>query len=175
MKKSHFWGDWWFLCDLSCHFWWIFGWDWGTPAILRQYPNIYGHLQGKLGFGQFWKKKLGLGQIPPSLGQIPNLYRKLVFQAPLIWKGGLWCSWWWKQGRAGESPIIPVSYYIQCVFTIQHRFYFFIGVKMFLVWEQLPINQKSETHENKNHSPWKSFSFNRPQREFKCYQLCHWE
>ena len=23
MKKSHFFGDWWFLCD----FWWFFGWD----------------------------------------------------------------------------------------------------------------------------------------------------
>ena len=84
MKKSHFLGDWWFLCDLLCHFWWIFGWDWGTPAILRQNPNIYGQFEGKLGFGQFWKKKLGLGQTPPPLGQIPNFYRKFVLGAPLI-------------------------------------------------------------------------------------------
>ena len=84
MKKSHFLGDWWFLCDLLCHFWWIFGWDWGTPAILRQYPNIYGHFQGKLGFGQFWKK-VGIGSDPPppSLGQNPNFYQKLVLEASL--------------------------------------------------------------------------------------------
>ena len=84
MKKSHFLGDWWFLCDLLCHFWWIFGWDWGTPAILRQYPNIYGHFQGKLGFGQFWKK-VGIGSDPPpSLGQNPNFYQKFVLEASLI-------------------------------------------------------------------------------------------
>ena len=85
MKKSHFLGDWWFLCDLLCHFWWIFGWDWGTPAILRQYPNIYGHFQGKLGFGQFWKK-VGIGSDPPpSLGQNPNFYQKFVLEASLSW------------------------------------------------------------------------------------------
>ena len=83
MKKSHFLGDWWFLCDLLCHFWWIFGWDWGTPAILRQNPNIYGQFQGKLGFGQFWKK-VGIGSDPPpSLGQIPNFYQKFVLKASL--------------------------------------------------------------------------------------------
>ena len=31
----------------------IFCWDWGTPAILRQNPNIYGQFQDKLSFGQF--------------------------------------------------------------------------------------------------------------------------
>ena len=79
MKKSHFLGDWWFLCDLLCHFWWIFGWDWGTPAILRQYPNIYGHFQGKLGFGQFWKK-VGIGSDPPPLlGPKSQLLPKICF------------------------------------------------------------------------------------------------
>ena len=83
-KNSHFFGDWWFSCDLLCHFWWIFGWDWGTPAILRQNPNIYGQFQGKLSFGQFWKK-VGIGSDPPSsLGQIPNFYRKFVLQASLM-------------------------------------------------------------------------------------------
>ena len=69
MKKSHFLGDWWFLCDLLCHFWWIFGWDWGTPAILRQNLNIYGQFQGKLGFGQFWKK-VGIGSNSQLLPKI---------------------------------------------------------------------------------------------------------
>ena len=67
MKKSHFLGDWWFLCDLLCHFWGIFGWDWGTPAILRQNPNIYGQFQGKLGFGQFWKKVGTKFQLLPKI------------------------------------------------------------------------------------------------------------
>ena len=85
MKNSHFFGDWWFLCDFLCHFWWFFGWDLGTPAILRQNPNIYEQFQGKLSFGQFWKKKnVGIGSDPPpSLGQIPNFYRKFVSGAPL--------------------------------------------------------------------------------------------
>ena len=77
MKKSHFFGDWWFLCDILCHFWWIFGWDWGTPAILRQHPNIYGHFQGKLCFGQN-----------------PNFYQKFVLHASLITitdRLHLWC------------------------------------------------------------------------------------
>ena len=79
MKKSHFFGDWWFLCDLLCHFWWIFGWDWGTPAILRQNPNIYGQFQGKLGFGQFWKK-VGIGSDPPPLlGPKSQLLPKICF------------------------------------------------------------------------------------------------
>ena len=79
MKKSHFLGDWWFLCDLLCHFWWFFGWDWGTPTILRQYPNIYGHFQGKLGFGQFWKK-VGIGSDPPPLlGPKSQLLPKICF------------------------------------------------------------------------------------------------
>ena len=38
----------------------------------------------KLSFSQFWKK-LGLGQTPPpSLGQIPNFYRKFVLGASLM-------------------------------------------------------------------------------------------
>ena len=76
MKKSHFF--WWLVIFMwsFMSFWWIFGWDWGTPTILRQNPNIYGQFQGKLSFGQFWKKKLGLGQIP-------IFYRKFVLGAPL--------------------------------------------------------------------------------------------
>ena len=47
MKESHFVGD------FDAIFSDFFGWDWGTLAILRQNPNIYGQFQGKLGFGQF--------------------------------------------------------------------------------------------------------------------------
>ena len=61
MKKSHFFGDWWFLCDFWCHFWRFFGWDWGTPAILRQNPNKITVLYGYI----FGFKRLGLGQTPP--------------------------------------------------------------------------------------------------------------
>ena len=52
MKKSHFFGDWWFLCDFWCFlmaFLVIFWLGLGNPAILRQNPN-------KLSVGQFLKK-----------------------------------------------------------------------------------------------------------------------
>ena len=59
-------------------------WDLGTPAILRQNPNIYVQFQVELSFGKFWKKKLGLGQAPPPpLGQIPNFGQKFVSGAYL--------------------------------------------------------------------------------------------
>ena len=61
------------------HFWWFFGWDWGTPAILRQNSNKITVLYG-CGFGF---KTLGLGQTPaPSLGQNPNFYR-FLWRLPL--------------------------------------------------------------------------------------------
>ena len=50
----------------------FFGWEWGTPAILRQNHNITTVLYGcGVGF-----KKLGLGQNP-------NFYRKFVLNASL--------------------------------------------------------------------------------------------
>ena len=74
-KSLIFFGDWWFLGD----FWWFFGWDWGTPAILRQNPNIYGQFQGKLSFGQF-EKKVGIGSDPrPLLGPNSQLLPKICF------------------------------------------------------------------------------------------------
>ena len=35
MKKSHFWAT----DDFLCVFVDFFGWDWGTPALLRQNPK----------------------------------------------------------------------------------------------------------------------------------------
>ena len=65
------------------HFWWFFGWDWGTPAILRQNPNIYGQFQGKLSFGQFWKK-VGIGSDPrpPPWAKFPTLTENLFWKLP---------------------------------------------------------------------------------------------
>ena len=60
--------------DFYVIFYVIFG-EFFFGTILRQNPNIYGQFQGKLGFGQFWKKK--------SLGQIPNFYQKIVLEASL--------------------------------------------------------------------------------------------
>ena len=62
----------------------IFGWDWGTPAILRQNPKIYGQFQGKLSFGQFWKK-VGIGSDPrpPPWAKFPTFTENLFPGLPL--------------------------------------------------------------------------------------------
>ena len=49
--------------DFRCDFlWFFFGWDWGTPAILRQNRNKITVFYGFC----FCFKKLGLGQTPLS-------------------------------------------------------------------------------------------------------------
>ena len=53
----------------------IFGWDWGTPAILQQNPNK--STLGKL------DQNLGLADPPPKLGQKPKFFQKSDLKAPL--------------------------------------------------------------------------------------------
>ena len=82
MKKSHFFGDWWFLCDFWCFlmaFLVIFWLGLGTPAILRQNPN-------KLSFGQFWKK-VGIGSDPrpPPWAKFPTFTENLFCKLPLYY------------------------------------------------------------------------------------------
>ena len=43
MKKSHFFGDWWFLCDFLCHFWWFFGWDCGSVLLSANWITSHGN------------------------------------------------------------------------------------------------------------------------------------
>ena len=58
----------------------FFGWDWGTPAILRQNPNKITVWNGC----GFCFKKLGLGETsPPPWDKNPHIDRKLVLEAPL--------------------------------------------------------------------------------------------
>ena len=57
----------------------FFGWDWGTPAILRQNPNKITVLYG-CGF-----KNLGVGQTPtPLVGTKSQLLPKNVLKASLM-------------------------------------------------------------------------------------------
>ena len=60
--------------DFWWHFLWFFGWDWGTPGILRQNPN-------QLSFGEFWKK-VGIGSNSQLL---PKFFWRLPL--PKIFRG----------------------------------------------------------------------------------------
>ena len=80
MKKSHFFGDWWFLCDFWCFlmaFLVIFWLGLGNPR----------HIATKSQQIKFWsilKKSWDwVRPPPPSLGQIPNFYRKFVLRVSL--------------------------------------------------------------------------------------------
>ena len=88
MKKKHYFGDLWSLC----HFWWLvifmsFVIFWLGLGNLRHIATKSQHLwtvSRQIKFLSILKKKVRIGSDPPpSLGQIPNFYRKLVSGAPL--------------------------------------------------------------------------------------------
>ena len=81
-KSLIFFGDWWFLGD----FWWFFGWDWRTPRHIATKSQHLWAVPRQIEFWSILKKSWDwVTPQPPSLGQIPNFYRKFVSGASLSW------------------------------------------------------------------------------------------